>query len=123
MEYFETMSLEIIVGLIAITIALRSFRLQREEVKRSGRVAVLVQASNIVQQEIDWHERFITNLKSEGGSYKPLADRVNKTLRPLKTKIDEEFLVLMGVYRGGSLIPELEQLISDAEKHNVEYPD
>ena len=65
MEYFETMSLEIIVGLIAITIALRSFRLQREEVKRSGRVAVLVQASNIVQQEIDWHERFITNLKTE----------------------------------------------------------
>ncbi|PHS26357.1 MAG: hypothetical protein COA83_03100 [Methylophaga sp.] len=97
MEY-----LEIIVGIIALAIAIWALNLQRREIIKNGRINALIHASQMIQDKIDFHSKIIDDIeknktnKSSGGH----KSRINKELRPLKNKIDMEFIDLAAKYNG-----------------------
>ena len=102
--------LEVIVGAIALIVAARAFTLQKYEIIKNGRISALVHSSNLIQQKIEYHNKIIDDMKSQGKSYQEWgghAGRINDDFRPLKKKIDCELLTLMSKHDGIDLADEI----------------
>lgn len=95
--------IEIIVGVAALAIAMRALFLQRKEIIKNGQINSLIHTASLLQEKIDYHSRIINDMKSAGKKYDEWdghAARINNELRPLKEKVNTEFLNLGSKYDG-----------------------
>lgn len=98
MEY-----LNVVVGVIALLIAIWALNLQRRAIIRNGKVNALIHSASMIQGKIDYHSRIIDDMKANKKNYEEWeghAHRINKELRPLKEEIDTEFLNVVASYDG-----------------------
>ena len=102
--------MEILIAAIALTIAWWQLDLQRDEIKRSGKINTLVNMSQMVRERIDFYDDIINSLKEQGKPWKGHADKINKELRPLLSKINQELIKSSTDYN----LPFSEREISDA---------
>ncbi|MFL0796387.1 MAG: hypothetical protein K6L73_02725 [Cellvibrionaceae bacterium] len=103
-------SVEIVVALIALIIAIWQLALQRGEIRENGKISALIHMASIVKDKIEYHERIIEDKKELGEAWKGHAYRVNNDLRPLLKKINKELTDAMsgyGVSLDGSDVKEL----------------
>ena len=109
MEY-----LNIVIGLAALAIAVRAWNLQRLETIKNGKINSLVHTAAMIQDRIDYHSRIIDDMRDKG---KPYSDweghekRINKQLRPLKDKVNREFLNTSSLYDGVLHETEIRKLL------------
>jgi len=98
MEYIE-----IVIGVVALIIAVWALNLQRKEIIKNGKISSLIHSASLIQEKIDYHHKIISDMKSAGKDYEEWqghAARINKELRPLKEKVNAEFLNLASKYDG-----------------------
>ena len=106
--------LEVIVGLMAVFIAIRALYLQRYEIIKNGQITALIHTSNMIQDKISYHSKIIDDMKSQGKQlteWEGHATRINKELRPVKEKVDFELLDLMGRHEGVIQVDEIKSII------------
>jgi len=92
-------TVDIVVGAIGLLIAIWALNLQRLEIRKNGKIIALIQASHMIQERIDYQSKIIDDLKQKGKKWDGHAARINNELRPLKTKIDLEFINLITAVR------------------------
>ena len=87
--------METLVAIVALCVAIRQLRLQREEIRLNSRVNALIHLAGLLRHRIDYHERIIADLKSRKGDFSGHAVRVNSELRPLLSAVHDELVGLM----------------------------
>ncbi len=98
MEYIE-----VGIGVIALAIAIWALNLQKKEIIKNGKISSLIHSASLIQEKIDYHSKIIDDMKSKGKPQKDWgghATKINNNLRPLKEKINAEFLSLASKYDG-----------------------
>ncbi len=112
---------EVIIGLVALAVAVHQLVLQRAEIRRNGQINSLVHMSSLLQHRIDYHEKIISDLrdqKKSPESWRGHQRRVNQELRPLLADIHRELLALMAQQS----MPFAEERILNALALNSEAP-
>jgi len=95
--------IEVLIAALALIVAVWALNLQRQEIRKSGKVNALIHSAHLIQEKIDYHSKIINDMKSQGKAYEDWeghAHRINKELRPLKSEIDVEFINLVSTYDG-----------------------
>lgn len=82
--------MEMIMALVALSIAVWQLHLQRGEIRRNTRINSLIHTSTLFKDRIEFHERIIQNLKSQKKDWSKHANRVNNELQPLLHKVNGE---------------------------------
>ncbi|WP_020161661.1 hypothetical protein [Cycloclasticus pugetii] len=98
MEYIE-----VVIGTIALAIAVWALHLQKKEIIKNGKINSLIHSASLIQEKIDYHSKIIDDLKSQGKTQKEWgghAVKINSNLRPLKERINVEFLNIASKYDG-----------------------
>jgi len=98
MEYIE-----VVIGSIALAIAIWALNLQKKEIIKNGKISSLIHSASLIQEKIDYHTKIIDDMKSEGKTKKDWgghAAKINNNLRPLKERVNTEFLNLASKYDG-----------------------
>lgn len=91
-------SVEILVGVVGLMIALWQLNLQKREIIKNGKINSLIHISSMLQRKIDFYDKIIDDKKHLNEKWKGHADKVNAELRPLKNDVDEELLNLIALY-------------------------
>ena len=94
---------ESFVAVVGLLIALWALRLQRREIVKNGRINALIHASKMLQEKIDYHDKIMANLVDDSEKraiWRGHANRINSELRPLKNRIDLEFINIAAKYEG-----------------------
>ncbi|MCP4490062.1 MAG: hypothetical protein GY820_22505 [Gammaproteobacteria bacterium] len=94
---------EIIIGAVGLLIAIWALNLQRKEIIKNGRITALIHASNLLQEKIEYYRDIVDDMKSQGKEYNEwigTANRINNEFKPLKQKIDLEFIEIAAKYDG-----------------------
>lgn len=84
--------MEVLVGVVALLVALWQLNLQKKEIVRTGKVSTLVHMATVIKDKIDRYEKIIAEQKEKRAKWKSLADRVNNELRPLLDKLNKDIL-------------------------------
>ncbi len=90
--------MEVLVGVVALLVALWQLNLQKKEIVRTGKVSTLVHMATVVKDKIDRYEKIIAEQKGKQAKWKSLADRVNNELRPLLDKLNKDILETTSSY-------------------------
>ena len=99
---------EVIVGIIAVAIAIWQLSLQRKEIRRNGQINSLIHVANMIQQRIIYHETIIQDLKKKKDkSWRGHEAKVNKEFRPLLSDVNRELLELMSQQNSSAHIERL----------------
>lgn len=99
---------EVIVGIIAVAIAIWQLNLQRKEIRRNGQINSLIHVANMIQQKIEFHEKIIQDLKKKkDASWRGHETKVNKEFRPLLSDVNQELLELMSQQNNSAHIERL----------------
>lgn len=93
-------NIELIIGTTALIIAVWALHLQRKEIIKNGRINALIRVAQMIQEKINYHDNIIEDMKKQGRKYDGHAHRINNELRPLKNKINMEFINLAAKYDG-----------------------
>ncbi|MBY4678570.1 hypothetical protein [Marinobacterium arenosum] len=112
--------MELLVGAIALLIAIWQLKLQRQEIIRNGKISTLVHMATIIKDKIDHHEKIIENQKSNFGKWKGHADRVNNELRPLLEKLNKEIIDTTASYNVSLTTSDIKELITQKSQFNNE---
>lgn len=99
-------------GLIAIVVAVWQLKLQREEIRRNGKVTALIHMASSIKDKIDHHEKIIQSQKDKKDKWKGHADRVNLELRPLLEKLNKEIIDLSNNYDLSLSASDIKELIA-----------
>ena len=91
-------SVEILVGVVGLMIALWQLNLQKREIIKNGKINSLIHISSMVQAKSDYHDKIINDKRQRNEKWKGHADKVNDELRPLKNDVDDELLNLIALY-------------------------
>jgi hypothetical protein len=91
-------SVEILVGVVGLMIALWQLNLQKREIIKNGKINSLIHISSMLQGNIDYHDKIINDKRQRNEKWKGHADKVNDELRPLKNDVDDELLNLIALY-------------------------
>jgi len=102
----------LIVGLIALVIAIWQLKLQKDEVIRSGKVSTLIHMASIIKDKIDHHEKIIEGQKEKREKWKGHADRVNNELRPLLEKLNGDIIEATSSYDVSLSTADIKELIT-----------
>ncbi len=89
---FGYKQMEIIVGVVALAVALWQLKLQREEIRLNSRLNALIHIAGLIREKIEHHEQIIESLKSRRSDWTGHANRVNSELRPLLASINHELV-------------------------------
>ena len=98
MEYID-----IVIGAVALAIAIWALNLQKKEIIKNGKISSLIHSASLIQERIDYHTKIIDDMKTEGKTKKDWgghATKINNNLRPLKERVNTEFLNLASKYDG-----------------------
>ncbi|PYC29596.1 hypothetical protein DMO17_02555 [Aquipseudomonas alcaligenes] len=90
--------MEILIAAAALAIAWWQLDLQRKEIQRSGKINALVNMSQMVRERIELYSDIIDSLKNEKKPWKGHADKINRELRPLLSKINQEIIIASSNY-------------------------
>ena len=91
-------SVEILVGVVGLMIALWQLNLQKCEIIKNGKINSLIHISSMLQAKSDYHDKIINDKRQRNEKWKGHADKVNDELRPLKNDVDDELLNLIALY-------------------------
>tara|TARA_B110000483_G_scaffold216906_1_gene268861 strand:+ start:288 stop:629 length:342 start_codon:yes stop_codon:yes gene_type:complete len=91
-------SVEILVGVVGLMIALWQLNLQKREIIKNGKINSLIHISSMLQAKSDYHDKIINDKRQRNEKWKGHADKVNDELRPLKNDVDDELLNLIALY-------------------------
>ena len=91
-------SVEILVGVVGLMIALWQLNLQKREIIKNGKINSLIHISSMLQAKSDYHDKITNDKRQRNEKWKGHADKVNDELRPLKNDVDDELLNLIALY-------------------------
>jgi len=90
-------------AVVGLLIALWALRLQRREIAKNGKISALIHASKMLQEKIDYHSKIMGDIEDDFDKraiWRGHANRINEELRPLKNRIDIEFINIAAKYEG-----------------------
>lgn len=114
LEHFASISL----GLIAIVVAFWQLKLQREEIKRSGKVTALSHMASTLKDKIDYYEKIIEARKAKQGNWKGHADKVNQEFRPLLEKLNNDIIELSNDYDLSLSASDIKALVTQSREND-----
>ena len=103
--------MEIIVATVALCVAFWQLKLQRDEMRLNSRVNSLIHIAGLLRDKIKHHEHIIENLKAKNADWAGHAYRVNKELRPLLAKVDNELIDAVAKNTGGIDVKSISQAL------------
>jgi hypothetical protein len=102
----------LIVGVVAVVIAIWQLKLQKDEVIRNGKVSTLIHMATIIKGKIEHHEKIIEGQKDKKEKWKGHADRVNNELRPLLEKLNRDIIEATSKYDVSLSSADIKELIT-----------
>jgi len=87
--------MEVFVAVIALAVAIWQLKLQRNEIRRNGRISSLIHMASMLKDKIDYHEKMIENMKAAKKDWSGHAARVNKDLRPALHNVNQNLMALI----------------------------
>lgn len=87
--------MEAFVAVIALAVAIWQLNLQRNEIRRNGRISSLIHMASMLKDKIDYHEKMIDSMKAAKKDWAGHAARVNKELRPALNNVNQNLMDLI----------------------------
>ena len=115
--------MEILIAVIALAIAWWQLDLNKKEIERSGKINALVNMSQMLRERIELYGNIIDSQKAQGKPWKGHADTVNKELRPLLEKINQELIETSKNYKLGLSSAEIIKALNLKERTKYESVD
>jgi site-specific DNA-adenine methylase len=91
--------IEIFIGVAAVLVAVWQLNLQRQEIRRNGKINTLVHLSTIIKDRIDLYRTIIVARKQKNQPWQGHAKVINDELRPLLDKINKELIDITSEYK------------------------
>lgn len=104
--------MSVIVGVIALMVAVWQLKLQKDEVVRNGKVATLIHMASIIKDKIDYHEKIIEAQKDKKEKWRGHAERVNNELRPLLERLNKDIIEATSSYDVSLSTKDIKELIA-----------
>jgi hypothetical protein len=103
--------MEIIVGVIALGIAIWQLHLQRKEIRLNGKINSLIHMAVLLKDKINYYEKIIQTQKENNKEWTGHAYRVNSELRPALEKVNKELFKAMSGYQGEVNMVEIKKCL------------
>jgi hypothetical protein len=103
--------MEITIGILAFLVAAWQLHLQRQEIRRNGKISTLVHMATLIKERIDLQTTIIESEKQKGGTWIGNAKVVNDKLRPLLEKINKDLIAITSDYECSFDPSEIEKVL------------
>lgn len=85
------------VAIAALVVAFWQLYLQRRDIQRNGEIAFMLHLVTMLKDKIEYHERIIADIKErKRGDWSGYAHLVNKTLAPLRRRVESSLIGTFG---------------------------
>jgi hypothetical protein len=103
--------MEIAIGVLAFLVAAWQLHLQRQEIRRNGKINTLVHMATLIKDRIDLYKTIIESQKQKNEQWHGHAKVVNEKLRPLLDKINKDLIAITSDYRCSFDPSEVEKVL------------